>query len=384
MHADANQRMLLQIATDALPIGQHGDTMLVQMIAGPDARAHQQRRRVQRARRDDDLVPLDAFALTVAAQVHCDRPPAIELDILDQTAGQNVQVAPQPRRPVEVTQGRRNAVAIDVVLRKREAAVPEFGMAIVEIANAVLGEGRAESQGEAAPITGKRAMNWDRSFLAVIRAAEIQVTLKLAQEWQAIRVRPAARAQRLPLVVIRRQAADCDLAVHRRAAAHHPRLLVPARLHQARHLGDAVVADRVHIGLDVGPIVIVLEVVRQERQLIDLVGNVLGRRIRPRFEQGHLAISLGRKAISENATCRTAADDDVIIDHEGASPFAVRPRAPQDAGFTRFRLPALSPWSRLPHRTATSGRRSHRGFRGLRQSATLSTLVEGETSSLDA
>ena len=302
-------------------------------------------------------MPLDAFALTVAAKLHRDRALAIELDALDQTAGQDVQVAPQPGRAVEITQGRRNAVAVDVVLRKREAAVPELGMAIVEIADAVFGEGRAECQGQPAPIGGKRAVDRDRSFLAVIGAAEIQVTFEFAQERQAIRVGPAARAQCLPPVVIGRQAANCDLAVDCRAATHHACLLIAAGFHQVWQLGDAVVADRVHIGLDTGPVVVVLKVVRQERQLVDLVGDVFGWRIRAGLEQGHLVPSVGRKAIGENATCRTAADDDVIIGHEAASPFAVVPRGPQDAGFTRSRLPVRSSRSSLPHKTGAGGRR---------------------------
>ena len=161
-------------------------------------------------------------------------------------------------------------------------------------------------------------MDRDWALLAMVGAIEIKIALELAQEGQAIPVRPALGSQRLPLVVIGRQATDGDLAVDGRASAHDPSLLVTPRPHRCGDLGKGVVADRVHVCLNVGPVVVILEIMRQERQRVDLVGDVLGRRVDTRFEKGHGNTGVGRKAIGQHAASGAAANNHIVVNH-GAS-----------------------------------------------------------------
>src|SRR4029077_3352357 len=83
--------------------------------------------------------------------------------------------------------------------------------------------------GVTAPHLGKDAAHRDAALLAVPRAVIIHVALDLLEIGQHRIPVPPRRAPRLPFVVIARRAAIGELAVDRRAAAEHPRLLVFAQ-----------------------------------------------------------------------------------------------------------------------------------------------------------
>jgi len=322
---DANQRMLLQIGPDARPIRHNGNAVLAQVLRGADAGAHEERRRMERAARDDDLAARDALAPAIARNLHGDCALALELNALDETLWQDAEVLTKPRRAVEIGQCRGDAVTVDVVLGKRKAAVAELGMAIVEIGDALLRESVAESEGESAPVTGEGAMDRDRPLLAVVRAVEIEIALQLAQEGQTVPVGPTLGPQGLPFIVIGGQAADGDLAVDRRAAAHDPRLLVAPRPHERRDFRERMVPDGVHVCLEGGPVVILLEVMRQEGQRIDLIGDVLGRRVDAGLEKRDGDLRVGRQPVGQHAACRAAANDDIVADRHS---FVLSNRAP--------------------------------------------------------
>src|SRR5262249_43993490 len=82
--ADADQRMLLQIRADARTVRDHGDAVLPEVLFRPDARAHEDRRRVERAAGDDDLAALDPLTRAVAQNLDGDRALPLQRRPLDQ------------------------------------------------------------------------------------------------------------------------------------------------------------------------------------------------------------------------------------------------------------------------------------------------------------
>src|ERR1700676_1622210 len=122
------------------------------MILRADAGAHEERRRMKRAARYDDLPARDALKAAAPRCLHRNSSLPLELDALDETFRKDVKVVPEPRRSVEIGQCGGDAVAVDVVLGEWKTAVAELGMAIVKIGDAFFGERVAEGQGESAPI----------------------------------------------------------------------------------------------------------------------------------------------------------------------------------------------------------------------------------------
>src|SRR5215468_414935 len=101
---------------------------------------------MKRTAGDDDLVSFDPLALAVARYLHRDCALPLELDLLDEAIWKDVKILPPPRRAIEIGQGGGDAMPVNVVLGKREAAVTELGVAIVEIGDSLLGEGVAEGE----------------------------------------------------------------------------------------------------------------------------------------------------------------------------------------------------------------------------------------------
>ena len=88
-------QMVLQVAADARRVADHGDAVLGQPLARPDAGKLQDLRRADGARRQDDLAlgaRLDEPA--ALAEPDADGAPAFDDHLLDQHAGLQAQVGP--------------------------------------------------------------------------------------------------------------------------------------------------------------------------------------------------------------------------------------------------------------------------------------------------
>ena len=57
LHLQVDLQMVLQVGADAGPVGDHIDAVLLQVLAGADAGEHENLRRVDGGRREDDLAP---------------------------------------------------------------------------------------------------------------------------------------------------------------------------------------------------------------------------------------------------------------------------------------------------------------------------------------
>ena len=93
----------------------------------------------------------------------------------------------------------------------------------------------------------------------MIGAVEIEVAFELAEVWKDALPGPAARAARLPFVVILRRAAVGELPIDRRAAAEDARLLIAA---QPRPVRRIVMRDDLGRHREVGPQEIRIEIGR--------------------------------------------------------------------------------------------------------------------------
>ena len=90
--AETDQRVVLQVGAHAAAVGQHGDAVCAQVLAGADAGAHQQARRVQRAGGDDDLARVDVLQAAVAAHAHADGAASLEAQRQHGGVGEYLQV----------------------------------------------------------------------------------------------------------------------------------------------------------------------------------------------------------------------------------------------------------------------------------------------------
>lgn len=106
--------MVDQVAADFGRIVAHRDAERTQFVGGADARAHQQLRRVERARREDHLgarlQPLDRAA---ARKLHAARARAVEAHAQDRRVGDQMQV--WPLAPIQIRA--RHCAAFAAALR---------------------------------------------------------------------------------------------------------------------------------------------------------------------------------------------------------------------------------------------------------------------------
>ena len=213
------------------------------------------------------------------------------------------EIGTRAHRRIEIADRRRGALLGPVAHRHRAVAVAEVRVHVGDERDLVLLRVDVHGLGQRRPVVRLGAADRHRAVLAVLLAAEIEIAFELAEERQHVVPAPAGRAQRLPLGVVVGRAAIGDHAHHGRAAAHDAAL---------REAGErrVVLAPPVH--LQAGPEIRVVVVGR--RIGIEHVGRLLaGRRVRPGFEQQHVAARDRRQPVGEHAARRAAAHDDGVV-----------------------------------------------------------------------
>ena len=115
--------MLLQIGADAGPVGDNGYAELAQFRLGADAGAQQDRRRVQRASRDNDLAAMQRHRSAVAQDFGAGAARAIHQQAVDLGVGDDGEVRAPPDLGIEIGHRRRDAVLAVIGQRLRKPAI---------------------------------------------------------------------------------------------------------------------------------------------------------------------------------------------------------------------------------------------------------------------
>ena len=209
LEAEDEVGMVLQVAADAGRVVHHVDAERLQPCCGPDARQHQQLRRLQRAAREQHFAARQQPATLAALQdLGADRAPSLEQDAQHPGAGLDAQV--RPSADVRVQIAPRRAPAFAFVLGDLVAAEP-FLLGAVEVVverEAGFPGGGAEASVEG--VVGAQVRHPQRTVLSVEGAAQAPVALAQAEIRQHFVVGPAGRPLRCPAVVIAAMAADVD------------------------------------------------------------------------------------------------------------------------------------------------------------------------------
>ena len=283
------------------------------MAGRPDAGAQQMRRRMDRARRDDDLAAAELGLSSVDQRLDADAARPFEQQLLDLRQGRDRQIVAQPGARIEIADRRRDPAVVEVGDRDREIAVLELGVLVQDVFEPGLVERLGDRLGVAVPQIGEDAADRDAAVLAVPRTVEIHVALDLFEIGQDRIPVPSGGTARFPFVVIGRRAAVGELAVDRRAAAQHPRLLVFAQWRAV--LLRPVVRDDLGVDLELGPVKARIEIGGTRVAVEDLRRHLAVRRVLAGFAQQHLVAALGRQPVGHDRPGRPAADDDVIVAH---------------------------------------------------------------------
>ena len=261
--------MVLQVHPDLGRLRDQRDLQQLELLRPPDARQHQQLRRVVGAAAHDHLAlgaPLEQLARALGD--HAGRAGAVEGDLEDVRVGLDRQVRPLGDR---VQVGHRGARAAAVALGDLVPAEAVL-LAVVEV---VVG-GQAHRLGgleERLAHDAARAGLADRQRPAgaVELARAALVVLGALEVGQQVVPAPAGAAGVAPLVVVERVAADVDHRVERRRAAEHA---------PARQVDAAVVGARLPAG-HVVPVVLGAEERAERGGDVDEVGRVGRARPRP-------------------------------------------------------------------------------------------------------
>ena len=268
--------MVAQVLPHTGRVLEHRNAHFVQVVGRPDARKHQNLRRTDCARAQDDLAALDHEPLAAALHIHAGRTVALEDDAINQAVGADGQVEPMPRQ-AEIAEVRAPAYALRVVQRQRPHASRVRRVMIWAVREAVVEAGLVERLGRAAPLLFRESVADDWPVRAVVVVAVSGVRLQLAEVRQRVLECPLVVAPGRPAVVVVRHAAQEDLAIDGAGSA---RYLAARHQHRLRLICGArrelpVVVARHDVG-------------RGRVAVLDLFGQVVQFGVvRPRLKQQH-------------------------------------------------------------------------------------------------
>ncbi len=305
-----------------------------------NAGAQQMRRRMDRAAGEDDLVASELLFAAADQRLHADAARALEHQFLDHGVGRDRQVGALARLAIEIPHRGGDALLGLIGMRHRKITVDELAVLVGQEGVARLLARFGDRQRVFRPVLFRNAANGNAAVLAVIRPVEIEVALDLLEIGQHVLPAPARGSPRFPFVVVGRRAAVGHLAVDRRAAAQHARLLVFA---QWRTIGlRIVVADDLGRDLQLGPVETRIEIGRARIAVADLLRLLARRRVLAGLQEKDFSGALGGETVGHDRSCRTAADDNGVV-HFRVSSFC----------FVRAdRLAQLCPWVTRALRTA--------------------------------
>ncbi|MGY4302577.1 hypothetical protein ACVWXN_010672 [Bradyrhizobium sp. i1.4.4] len=218
--------MIHQALTDACQPHQDRNAHILEVTDRADAGAQEMRRRMDGAAGQDDLAASEFLFPSVDHRLHADALRAFEQQLPDLRVGGDGEIGALARVTIEITHRGRDALLGLIGMRHRKIAVDELAVLVRHELMAGLLEGVGERLRMPRPVLTRNSAYRNSAVLAVVRAVEIEVALDLLEEGQHVVPAPAVGAPRVPFIVVGRCAAVGHLAVDRRAAAEHARLLV--------------------------------------------------------------------------------------------------------------------------------------------------------------
>src|SRR5262249_55011846 len=196
----AHLQVILQVLPDTARIEHHRDAVALQVSRRPDARQHENVRRSNGARRQDDLAAAAGAAHhAVLAPAQADRAAAVELHRLDQATELQPEVRPTQDGLEEAARGRPAPAALlaHVILRR---ALVVAGIELVDRGDSSLGGRLAEGVEN-----GKlHALPLDPALAAgrVHGARPQAMILVPLEERQHVIPAPAGKAKLAPEIVV--------------------------------------------------------------------------------------------------------------------------------------------------------------------------------------
>ena len=246
-------------------------------------------------------MPRNSVSRPPTTRLHADAAQPVEQQRADLRVGGDRQVLAHARARIEIADRRRHAPFVHVGNGDREISVAEFRILVDQEVVAGGLECFSGRLGMFRPQIGKDPAHRDAAFVAVPWTVEVHVALDLLEEGQHAVPVPSGRAARMPLVVVGRRAAVGELAVDRRPAAQHARLLIGAQL-RPRLIGP-VVRNDLRGDLQRRPRIGRVQIRGAGIGIEDRRRHLAVRRVLPSLQQQHL-VRCGRTAGSRGRSRR--------------------------------------------------------------------------------
>ena len=201
--------MVLQVPPDAWQMMRDSDPGLAQRRAVADARTHQDRRRAERTRREDDFAPRPhRFALSADPDDSGGRASILDDEMIDRCAGKDRKVL--SRLHMRMDEGARGAAALAVDLRDLVEPAAFLSFAVEIVGDRQLRLARRIEEVPLKRIVGAQFRDVERSALAVEIVGQTLVVLRLPEVGKHVVVRPAGIALCGPAVVVAAMTAHVD------------------------------------------------------------------------------------------------------------------------------------------------------------------------------
>ena len=302
--------MIPQVLPHAAKFVDERDAEIRQMRRGPHARQHQQLRRADSPRAQDNFIPEHVESLAAAFHPHANRALALKQDAPRGAVRPNRQVKPMARHP-QIADIRAPADALRVVERRGADARRVGIIQIRALGIARRDAGVIERLLRRQPLIPLEPPRDDRPIAAVKIVRKVGIRLQPPEIGHKLLKRPVVVPHSRPRVVIFRHAAQKHLPVD---GAGSPRNLAARHHHRLRPLRRLppelpVMIAHHHIRPRGVPIPHLI------RQLVNL--GI----IRPRLQQQHGHIRILAKPRRHNRPRRPSPHHNLVILHSASPPY---------------------------------------------------------------
>jgi hypothetical protein len=217
----ARDRVVRDARTDAGEIHHRLNAEVEQRGLGPDARPHEDGRRADRAGCEGDAPPEDPFSLCTGLDFYPDGPVVLDEDAADEAVRPDGEVEPLTGGQQVGDRGRKPQ-AVSPVLREGADAGCLWMVMVGDLGEAEASADLEEGALRRNELVSAPAADRDRATAPVELIGPCSVVLQATKVRQHLRPAPGIVAQRRPLVVIRRHAAQGNRGIDRGGAADHP------------------------------------------------------------------------------------------------------------------------------------------------------------------
>ena len=293
--------MVVEVRADAGGVDEDVDRELLQVLAGADAREHEQLRGVDRAGAEDDLAAGDDGGVREQVRrqvVDADRAALlVEEHLAGPAVRADLEVRPAVDDRVQIGVRRRHPRVVGARVDLEPARAVGHRVTRVEGRRRQAGLRRRLEDGHAAGVLGRDRADVHRPVAAVVVAGGI-VGLQALDERPALVRAPARVAHRGPLVEILARRPEGDARVVRRAPA--------------QHLGAGVAQERVALLLGLDEVVPVVARVQEVHPVLEAQDRVVVDVRRACLDEADPHVRILRQPRRDDAPGGPAAGDDVV------------------------------------------------------------------------